>query len=218
MRKIVVTLLASLSFACLLQAQDVFYGLRLDPSVTWLGVNSETYKSGGSSLGFNAGMVVERYFSSNYALVSGISVNSIGGKIEFTDNDSLFFINRKDMQAKDQLNIRVNYLDIPLGMKFTSTSVTKLTYYGEVGVNALIKIRGIVKADSEEKLSNDEAKELFQVFNIAYNLGLGMEFEMPGGTRMMLGLKYTDYLLNLIDSPFDRVSINSVSLRTSIFF
>jgi hypothetical protein len=68
--------------ACPGLSQELKFAVHADPVISWMGSNESEYTVKEHRAGFDIGLNVLHYFAENYAISSGISFISAGGKTE----------------------------------------------------------------------------------------------------------------------------------------
>src|ERR1051325_7694083 len=108
--------------------QKFHFGLKAAPSLAWLKTDSKTLSSDGSKFGFSYGLITESNFADHYAFATGIDVTYRGGKFAQTMTDTIGNITKKNSK------INLEYVEIPLTLKFKTNEIGYFTYFLQVGV------------------------------------------------------------------------------------
>lgn len=139
------------------------FGLKIAPSVNWLTPVDKREYNGGSGLGFNWGLVIEKKLAERISISSGFEVNHEKGKIDFIgknsagDVDFFYYIDENYDFVETEQNANGNYVPsdtsnigtinllerkysntyvtIPFGIKMKSSEIGYITYFGEFGGN-----------------------------------------------------------------------------------
>lgn len=136
------------------------FGLKVAPSVNWMKPdNAKLFSNGGSSLGFNWGLVTEFALSDLFSVSTGLELNYESGKIDFTEpayygiTPSYTFLETKKDEntgnyyadgfkpsedAAVELGKRKyanTYVTLPIAIKMKTKEIGYMTYFGEFGVN-----------------------------------------------------------------------------------
>jgi hypothetical protein len=94
--------------------------------------------------GFDIGFEMDYFFSENYAFSTGLSINNLGGKLKFHQPVEFRFRDAGETEwtgPGDIVIYRLQYLNIPLGMKFTTREIGYSTYYVKLGSTGHINTR-----------------------------------------------------------------------------
>ncbi len=181
MKKILILVLAT-SFASAGFSQDdeaakkFRFGLKVAPSINWLKPqDTRKFENGGSTLGFNWGLITEFALGDLFSFSTGLELNHEKGKINFT-NDAFYAINDQFEFIETQKNestgnyelsdtsrpyaaLKLNnrkysstYVTLPMALKMKTKEIGYLTYFGEFGLN--LAFRTGTKVSDEALLAN----------------------------------------------------------------
>ena len=114
--------------------QSIRIGVYGAPTMSWMRPSAakdgvKTQENGGSKIGFTYGLMGDFHFSENYAVASGIQVNSTGGKINTTNPSAL-----KGEASKTSFDYTVQYLEIPIALKLKTDRMGKISIFGQAGM------------------------------------------------------------------------------------
>ena len=120
-----VGLMLALSLSASAQYHGFSFGLKFGPSFDWVGSREGAADNQGVKMGFDLGFVTEYYFAENYALVTGVNVDFLRGRYDFSDKrcistDSLYRLGVVDRQFKNTV------YEIPLMLKMVTPQIGKL--------------------------------------------------------------------------------------------
>ena len=233
MKKIILTtLVVLLAGAQSIKAQDFEkfrFGLQASPLLGWLSPDVEDYESDGIKMGFNWGGMVEYYFAKHYALKSGFSLTSCGGKIKYKDiwKDKAGTIYPLGFLSR---NYTIKYLEIPLGIKFKTNEIGYMTYFGHLGISSAFRTSAksddhyaTIVTNVESIWNSRDAKEDISFFRESLIVGLGVEYGITTTTHLVGSLTYnngfTDVLLkNNSNGKSHRAMSNYLELSIGILF
>ena len=183
------------------EARKFRLGLHFSPSLSWLSVNSSGYSSDGSKIGFSYGLSTEFYLAKNYLFSTGVTLNSIGGKIKY---EGVYDVNGVLFPSEIKQSIKINYVDIPLTLKLKTNQIGYISYYGNFGVNLGLRYQS--KSDFEYldfdniKKSDVNTSSDIKFMNINLVVGGGIEYNLSGNTNIMMGLTYNNGFVNVLDA------------------
>jgi len=175
-------------------------GLHFSPTISWLSVNSGGYSSEGTKLGFAYGLSTEFYLAKNYLFSTGVTLNSVGGKIKY---EGVYDVNGVISPSTVNQSIRINYIDIPLTLKLKTNQIGYISYYGNFGANLGLRYQS--KSDYEYNdfanvsISDVNTSSNVKFMNINLVVGGGIEYNLSGNTNIMLGLTYNNGFVNVLD-------------------
>lgn len=211
------SLLIALLFFSLAASSQVKFGVFIDPQITWMSPESKDVESQGNILGINGGLSIDKYFAKNYALNTGISIGTQGGKLKYDQLKTIEVYNTVDsLPAGSELEFNLKYLSIPLGLKLKSNQIGYLTYFVNLGFTNQINLNA--KATSSEgSLDNDSIKEEINWYNLAYNFGGGVEYALGEDTALTLSVHYQNGFWDITNSD-PEVYSRILSLRIGVLF
>jgi len=176
-------------------------GLHFTPNISWLSSNTDGYTKEGTKLGFAYGLSTEFYLAKNYLFSTGITLNSLGGKIKY---EGIYEEGLAIIPSTIEQSYKVKYVDIPLTLKLKTNQIGYLSYYGNFGLNLGFRYQS--KSDfnysgiEELNQSNVNTSSDIKFININLVVGGGVEYNLSGNTNIMLGLTYNNGFLNVLDT------------------
>jgi hypothetical protein len=189
-----------------------------DPQITWLTPEVRSIEGAGVRGGLNAGFEMDNFFSDNYAISTGISINSNGGKLRFNEPFRVKFENFSDSLAPGNImTYKLQYLDIPLGLKFTTREIGYTTIYAKLGFAGHLNIRS--RADiSALGIEGENLKDEIELFNLSYHFAAGVHYSLGGQTAVVAGLEYRHRFVDIASNRNYKALLNTLSLRVGILF
>ena len=219
------TILYLLSFTGTASGQDTpnfRFGIFADPVISWFSSDTKVTSNEGARAGFNFGMTFNRYFSKNYSFSTGISILNAGGRLHNTDTVTMHFNNFNTVvKPGESVTYRMQYIDIPLGLKFESNQIGYITFFTDLGLDPKYLVGG--KMDiPDESISKETATKELNRFNMSYHLMTGIEYSLGGTTAVVLGIGYENNFIDATkdigDQPVDRIRQNIIRFRLGINF
>lgn len=219
-------------------------GFHLSPSINWMGSQNNKINSVNSGLGLHTGIVGEWYFKEHYAITSGIGFAfGIGGTLQHELGGKYWRLSNlgdayAEMPNEVKLRYRIQYLEIPFGLKLKTTQVGYLSYFIEPGLIFNIRTQAKGKIIGTGLPSATEIfiiKEEVNGIALAYRLGAGGTYQINRQMSLFFGLyfqkSFTDVTNNtgIVFDPSrgypDREPLenaidyqNSLIFRLGIFF
>ena len=219
MKKIVIVLI--IIFPISLAAQKMKMGILLNPQISWLTpAGSDNLSNKGSKFGFDIGLSVEKYFSDNYAILTGISLNNIGGKISYTDSIEITLNNKDEVniiEGESEMNFNLQYIKVPIALKFKTKEIGYFTYYAQIGLEGGVNVKANVSIDAND-IKNQKVSEEVALFNAGYLIGAGAEYSIGGNTCILLGVQYQNGFIDVMNTTDDKVIAPKVTLILGIMF
>jgi hypothetical protein len=221
---VLIFLLTASPFILMAQSgQRMVFGLHVDPVISWFSSDDALTQNSGARAGFNFGLTFNKYFTSNYAFSTGISLLNAGGRL----------ISKSPLQQTLQLSkptivspgesvvYKIQYLTVPVGLKLQTNQIGYMTFFSDIGLDPKIVTGGKVDIPSL-KLTNEKAINELNVFNLSYHITLGIEYSMGGNTALVSGLSFENNFLDItkdnLSQPDDKISHKLLSFKFGINF
>jgi hypothetical protein len=204
--------------------QKLRFSIFANPCFNWLQSDLKTVQSGSISLGFDAGLTVDKFFADYYAISSGVSIGSAGGNLKYTGPTAGFFnfkSHGKTIKVPNNTTIKfkLQYITIPIGLKFKTKEIGYLTYFAHLGLTTQMNIKAIgTSSDANSSLADDNISDEINFFNLGYHIGAGAEYSIGGNTALVFGLTYTNGFVDITSSSGDKITTASIALRLGILF
>ncbi len=199
-------------------SQGVRFTVFADPQIAWLKPEVRLIESEGIRAGFNAGFEMDYFFSENYAFSSGLSLNRIGGKLKFNEPVIIqFHDSYENIGPGDIVTYKLQYLNLPLGLKFTTREIGYSTFYVKMGMCGHFNIRANADID-QLNIDNARLKDEIEFLNLSYQFGAGVHYSLGGQTAVIAGFEYMHRFIDIASNPDYKAVLNSVSLRLGVLF
>lgn len=252
MKKIVLAFIFLLFYAAgSLSAQKTFrFGFQTSPTWSWMRTDDKKLEGVTSNWGLRVGAVGEYYFASNYALMAGFGFGfNQGGTIQNGYSTGKFWPKAqlidelKEVSAETKLHYRINYVEIPFGLKMRGGSGedNPLKFYAEIPTFTLgfiSKATGDIIGDNDLPAAKaDEANDInirddIRKISLAWGVGGGIEYEIAANATLVAGLAYQQQFTDATKdsgqvyptigadpiSDASKATIRLLSLRIGIFF
>ncbi len=198
-------------------SQKTRLGVCLNPHFDWFAENSSLLKSSGMNLGIEGGLVIENYFTKNYALNTGIRLGTYGAKLVYNDSIVLQTDDSEELiRRSTEVNYKLQYITIPVGLKLKTNQIGFLTYYALIGFTPQINISA--KADAGHLLDNAGVSKEVGLFNLAYHFGAGIEYGIGGSTSIVAGLVYNNGFIDVLTKQRARETLNTLTIQLGVMF
>ncbi|GAO28251.1 porin family protein [Geofilum rubicundum] len=211
MRKTALLILLFIS-AQLLTAQsagDYRFSFVLTPQISWVKSDHTDVDNKGSQFGYNFGIIMDRFFSHNYAFSTGLTINTTGGKLAYP---SVTTNGTETFSAMSQ-TYQLKYIEIPLGLKLRSEDMHRTNIYGRFGLSPQINIQA---QNSGGKSINEEVR----LFDLGYHLGGGIEYSLGGRNALMIGVLFNNGFMDVTDHDYfdDKAILNRLVFEFGFIF
>jgi hypothetical protein len=207
----------------LVAQNKIGFGLFADPVISWFSTDTKETRNNGARAGFNFGLTYNKYFANNYAFATGISILSAGGTLKNTVPIDMKFNNPPsvNVDANQPVVYRIQYVNIPIGLKFKSNQIGYITFFSDIGIDPKVVIGGSVDIPSLS-ISKEGAMNELNRFNLAYHIVAGIEYSLGGSTAVVLGLGFDNNFLDVTKDntgqPPDKVTQKILKFRIGINF
>lgn len=198
-------------------SQDLRLGVCLNPHFDWFSESSDLMKSNGTKTGVEGGLIVENYFTKNYAFATGILLGSFGGRMVY--NDSISFQTDetyKDIPPGKEVKYKLQYISVPVGLKLKTNQIGYMSYFARLGFTGQVNIGA--RADAPPNLDDDGAGKEIGLFNLAYHFGAGLEYGIGGNTAIVAGVTYNNGFLDILTKQGGKESLSYLTINIGVMF
>jgi len=187
------------------------FSFMLSPQISWMRSDHNAVDANGNVFGFDFGILYDRFFDKNYAFSTGVVINSGGGKLSYRDTVPAY-IGGEIVDVVD-LDYKLKYIQIPLGLKLFTNDFRRTRFYGEMG---LYMAFNITAHDDNGKKLKDEVK----LFDSGFQIGGGMDYSLGGTTYLTFGLHYFSGFNDITSNSEvdDKTTMRRVEMRFGIVF
>ena len=200
------------------KAQGLRFSVLADPQFSWMVPDMRNVTSNGAIIGINAGIGMDYYFAENYAFSTGITIHNTGGKLQYLD--SIFYIvntGKVSVPPGNTITYNLQYINIPVGLKFKTNEIGYLTYFANVGVTPMIGIRSRA-TDASRKMEKDNISQDINPFNMNYFINMGIQYSLGGSSALIGGLGYSSGFMDVTTLSTDKIVINTFTIKFGILF
>jgi hypothetical protein len=133
----------------LVNAQYYRFGVYISPVVSWFSTDIDDVKNEGARAGFNFNVTAEKYLSDRFSASGGISLISSGGRLVSSKQTFFRFPGHTStVAANNPVVYRIQYLSFPVGIKYKTDEMGMFSYFGELGFDPKVVVRGRVDIPS----------------------------------------------------------------------
>jgi hypothetical protein len=222
--------------------KKIRFGVYVAPNLSFMRPSAakdgaKTQENGGNKIGFTYGLMADYNFTENYAIATGLQVNTTGGKINTTN--PLATIGEA---LTTKFDYSLQYLEVPVALKLKTDQMGKFTIFGQAGLTVGFNISKkatyeIVQkgatTDTTYKVA-DKEKITGSIGNIApivfqMNVGAGIQYMIGSKLDGYAGLFFNNgFAPNITDPtkytntpvPFTdgNTRLNNFALRLGFYF
>ena len=203
-------------------AQKIRLGVFVDPLFSYLKTDLSSIEPDGGRVGVNFGLMLDNFFSEHYAFTTGISLQSMGGSLNYVKGKEEFLSTSElpSLRPNTIVKYKLQYLHIPFALKMRTTEVGYVTFFAQLGLDPMINVKANADISSENLKNIGVGKEI-HLFYMAYHIGAGVEYKILGNTKLMTGITYmngfTDVTSNSGNSA-EKTVMHCFELRMGVIF
>lgn len=224
--KVFLAAIALVFSSAAIQAQHsnrrIFFGFSVQPHANWMHADESYAANGPLRLGMEGGLRMDYQFQRFFAFSLGVNLNQTGGNIIYADPLVLDLAKgRQTVQAGTRITYRLQYVEIPVALKFILPEIGYSTWFVETGLDPMFNTHAYINATD-----NNIEKEPFQQgigqFNLAWHSALGLKYSLGNSLSLQVSLVYKNTFLDVtlendIRKP-DNSRINQVGLSVGLVF
>ena len=203
-------LMLAMSLSASAQYKGFAFGFKVGPNWGWTGSTTGAAVSLGARTGFNVGVVAEYYFADNYALVSGINVDFVGGKYMFERGrmvvDSINPDGYVEVYGVNRIYKSTIY-EIPLMLKMETNDLGNLPLRayaqvgGGIGYAQKVKVKDAIPSEGIETPAEWGITDReFSNIRVSLKIGAGAQYAVDESTRLFAGFYFSHDFINNINS------------------
>jgi len=201
---IILVFLLLTGYAAAQSTGDTRFTFVLSPQISWIKSDMDRVNNGGSKMGYNFGLLVDYFFGDNYAITSGLTINTTGGKLEYLSSGN------NTVEERQRYNLR--YIEIPMGLKLRSEDLKRMNIYGRFGLSPQLNI---MAKDNDDNGISDEVKLL----DLGYHIGGGIEYSVGGKNALVFGLLFNNGFMDITSSSYhDKAILNRLVFEFGFIF
>ncbi len=194
------------------------FGVFVDPQISWLVPDIKTIKNDGARINIKGGLIIDYYFAENYAFATGLSISNAGGNLLYSDSLTLDIRGtQQQFGPETSINYKLQYLSIPLGLKFKSKQIGYMSFFAKLGLESEINIKSRADA-SDNQLEDDNISDETNLFNLSYFFGGGIEYSLGGNTALFTSINYYNGFIDVLKSKNSKETMSIFSLSVGIMF
>ena len=226
MKKTTLVLLLFLTAHYFAQAQNAFrFGIQASPALTWMSTSDKNINGNGANLGFKLGLLGEYDISESYSFFAGVNFAfNHGGTLKYNEEGKYWpTVTDSVMAAGANLKHSFKLIEIPFGLKMRTNEFGFLRYYAELPiftVGIITKSTGDVEAANVNLTDEDISKEM-RDSSMSWGFGAGVEYNISSSTKLVGGISYQSYFLDLTkktDADDSKAALNGLTLKIGVLF
>jgi hypothetical protein len=233
------SLLLVLLFTTLQANAQIRIGLRVAPHLTWAISDNKNTKSNAARINASYGLMLDYYFTDNYALATELSIQSYGTNL-ILDKSRFTSVTHNNIVYNNGVNLtydyRMQYFQIPVLIKMRTKELGYNRFYGEFGFAASLLTRA--KADIQygsfkienSNINEPDAEDVFSIqgantfedkvssFRGSMIIGAGIQRNFYGNSMFTAGLRYENGLSGYTADEKWKTRLHYIALNLGILF
>ncbi|MGM0666196.1 MAG: porin family protein [Bacteroidota bacterium] len=220
--KLLLLSMALVLFTGKARAQDLHFGLYVEPLISWFGSDTDASVSDGARPGMAFGITLERYFARNYSFTGGISLSNAAGRLRH-NQDMLIWLkdSTEPLDAGDKITYKISYLSLPVGIKLKTNLISYTIFSADIGLSPKIIVGGKASIPSLQIEKESITQEL-KFFALGYFIKAGAEYPLGGRTALTGGIGYenvfTDVTKDQDGQPSDKITHHIIRIKLGLNF
>ncbi len=212
------------------QETDLRFGFQVSPMFSSMGTSENNISGNGANLGLKLGMNAEIFFRENYAFITGIGFAFNSGGTLLHDQGGQIWTKTELPQNVDptflpgvDLKYGIQYVEIPLGLKFRTNEFGYLRYWLEAPVISLgfkSQANGAIEQTGTNEEKIDIKKEVGSLA-LSWGLAAGVDYSISSGTALVAGLGFQRVFTDVtrdVESDDSKAHINNIIIRLGVMF
>ena len=212
-------LTAMLTTAVEAQTKQWKIALHVDPNISWLKPDNKNLTAGDNKLDFGFGISIDKMFTANYAIGTGINIFNTGGQLSYFDER----ITDAGLRTIASMNrtYMLKYAEVPITLKLRTNEIGYITYWAQVGVGLGINIKA--KSDdvidykklenganpdslrwtdatlvTDESIEDEDIGKDISIFRSSLIIAGGIEYNLSGDASIVAGVCLNNAFSNVL--------------------
>jgi len=188
-------------------SENVRFGFKLAPHVSWLTTDVKQISSGSSSVGMTVGTVGEYYLNENYVLTTGIGITfNQGGELNHRDGGRLFpeaelsEVQYDSLPGGSDITYKMRYLEIPFGFRMRTREFGKwrLTFEAPIiTFNFKMRARADINGPGIDATEGENINPEMNLLNLSYGVSAGGEYSLSDDISILVAIEYRQGFLDV---------------------
>jgi hypothetical protein len=182
--------------------KPISLGLTFSPNMSWMHFGNDANVQKESEFSFGYGLLADFAFAENYYFATGLLVNTMKAAVE---------------RGPDRISTsyKLQYAEIPIGLKLKSTQRYYRSYYGQFGFTGGLKLNGeYAENDGAYQDLGSDAKNI----RLALNIGGGVEWQLDHNLRFVTGLSFNNGFTKVLDRDLMGPKNSYLAVNLALFF
>ena len=194
--------------------------LHVDPNISWLKPDNKNLTAGDNKLNFGFGISIDKMFTANYAIGTGINIFNTGGQLLYFD-ERITDAGLRTIARMDR-TYNLKYAEVPLTLKLRTNEIGYITYWAQVGVGLGVNIKS--KGDDvidykklengttpdvlnwvdvgdiidDESIEDEDIGSDISIFRSSLIIAGGIEYNLSGDASIVAGVCLNNAFSNVL--------------------
>jgi len=192
-------------------APTIRLGLKAAPIVSWIRPETRGYRNDGPRIGYTYGLVSDFRLGEFYALSTGFNISFMRGALEY----NALYGNPPRAQLLNR-SFFVQYVEVPLTVKMQTQEIGYITYYGQIGFGAGIRLRARARdfyPGEQVTIEVDDIAADSRLLRGSLIIGMGIKYSLGGGTAILTGITFNNGFTNILKgtNPANGITPSAIS-------
>ena len=217
-RILVLSLILTALFKPVAAQQKIQIAFIASPQLSWLSTDSKNIDKDGTRIGFGYGVEGDIFFGENYAITTGLTVSSLGGKLLYRPGEDFTF-NGEVLPAGTGVEYYLTNLEVPLALKLVSRDFHRTRFFAQFGFTQWFNIKAN-GSSSDGTFDKDNIRNELNLYNLGLNVGGGLLYDLGKKNYLTTGLVYSNGFTDATSNRDlkDDVYLKSLRLRVGFVF
>lgn len=198
------------------------FAVNVQPHVNWIHADEVNLSKGPVRIGLEGGLRLDYRFERFFAFSFGATLNQTGGNIIYNDALYLDLDQGTDTcQPGTRVTYRLQFLEIPLALKFLLPEVGYSAWFAEVGLDPMFNTKAFINA-TDNNIDKEPFKQGVSKINLAYHAGIGLNYSLGARIRLQYSIFYKNTFLDVTKEndirKADNARINQIGINMGIVF
>ena len=190
--------------------------------LNWLFSDHPDNTPGPVRLGGGAELHLDYFFEPHFAFSTGVIWTLTGGNMIYSKSVPMSFITGLyTLPPGAQLTYRLQFVEIPLGLKLVSREIGYSTFFSDFGINPMWRNKATGDTSDGMNEKNPIFKEVSR-YNVGYHVELGICYSLGNKTSIVVSGFYKntflDFTTDYMDKPHDNSRINLAGIKLGFGF
>jgi hypothetical protein len=227
------------------QTKEWKIALHVDPNVSWLKPDDNNISGDANKLNFGFGISIDKMFTENYAIGTGVQIYNAGGELKYFRSDIADQTNGTGQYvsiSEITRSYNLKYLEIPMTLKLRTNEIGYITYWAQLGVGLGFNIKakgddaidhkkvntGTAEAPvwvdaaslvedetGENALNENDISNEINLFRTGLIVGGGIEYNLSGDASIVAGVVFNNAFSNVLKGDGVKLDNGEPSIRAN---